>query len=366
MTDQSFAIDITALHDDLYRIMVKTLDGEWSVEAISPFERAELRDYLSVLRQRDEGQTPAEEEKIRQYGRKLFDFLIGHHPDILTAYRAELNRVGSYRLFIRLSSDKAGRFVALPWEYIHDPASGFLTLSRQTPVIRWNPDLDPRPPAPLIQPMKVLVVIPSPPNYPRLRVEAEWERLNVDTAHLRETGQLHLERLERPTWTALRRQLRTDDYHILHFVGYTHFDEPGRQGFFALEDEEYVSGSRPISASELGNEIGTQSTVRLIVVNTRVDSAPSDSKAPLAIGRQLLSCGLAGVLTSQFPLREEAESIFCNAFYPPLCEGHPVEAAVNVARRAIADQTSTVDWGMLALFLRAPYGHLFRPVQAKF
>src|SRR5574337_1247617 len=220
MTDQTFAIDITALQDDLYHIAAQTLNSEWTADAISPFDKAELRDTLALLSKGDSGQ--AADDNIARFGRKLFDFLIGHHPDISSAYRNALSQADKHRLFVQLSCDKAGRFAVIPWEFLNDPERGYLALSHQTPLVRWKADLAPRPPAPLVRPLKVLVIISSPPNYPPMQVESEFEHLNILTADLQASGQIHLERLEEPSWTALRRRMRAEDYQVLHFIGHSY------------------------------------------------------------------------------------------------------------------------------------------------
>jgi CHAT domain len=354
MTDKTFAIDLTALQDDLYRVTVTTLDGEWTADAISPFAKGELRDTLASFSSA-QAATDDYTEHITAFGQQLFDFLIGQHPDLLAAYRKALDQAGSHRLFVRLSCSKAGRFSAIPWEVLRDSENGYLALSRQTPLVRWLPELDPRPPAPLIYPLKMLVMIPSPPNYPPIDVETEWEQLNRVTADLQAAGLLLLERVEPATLPVLRRYLRSVDYQALYYLGHTSFDEPTRQGSFALEDEHSASGSRPISAAEMGNEIGAQSTIRLFIV----ESVSREAIAPLTTSQQLLQAGLAAVLTTSYPLSQQTSKLFRSVFYPPLCEGHPVEAALNVARRAIADQTAKAEWGKLALFLRVRDGRLF-------
>lgn len=365
MTDQTFSIDITALHDDLYRISVQTQDGEWSTEVVPLIEKAELRDCLTLLSRGNPGLNVSDQERIRVFGQHLFNFLIGGHSEILAAYRSTLDKIGNQRLFIRLSTEKAGRFAALPWEYLNDPESGFLALSRQTPLIRWKPDLNPRPPAPFIYPLKALVVMASPPNYPPVDTETAWSQINDATAELRESGYLQLEQAEHATWPALRRRLRTADYQILHYIGHTHFDEPTGQGFLALEDEGYASGSRPVSAAELGNEMGIQSTIRLIILDSHAEAMTGNNKAVLTIGRQLLQAGLAAALAVQYPMHEQTAAILRASFYQPICEGHSAEAALNVVRRGIAEQMPSLDWGKLALFPRAPYGRLFHPLPPK-
>jgi hypothetical protein len=356
MSDEHLMIAISAIQDDLYRISLQCSSAAYVIETVSPFQKEELYEQLSFLN-RDRSHLTS--EKVTAFGQKLFRFLIGGHADIASAYQRALERVGNQRVFLWLTSESGGRFAAVPWEYMHDGVTGFLALSRQTPIIRRKPELSLRPPAPMLSPLKVLVVMAAPPNYPAVQVEDEWECLHHATLHLQLSGQLRLERLPHATWPALRRRLRAEDYHVLHYVGYTRYDEPTQEGFLALEDERYASGSRPLSAAELGSEMGTQSTVRLVVVNARYHSS-TDSKTLLTAAGQLLQAGIPAVLTRPV-WNGETESYFDAEFYRPLSEAHPVEAALNVARRAIAGETHS--WGTTALHLRTANGELFRSVR---
>ena len=80
-----------------------------------------------------------------------------------------------------------------PWEYLYNaPLNRFLSLSEYTPLIRYL-DLPERiRPLTVAAPLEILVIISSPTDYPSLKVEHEWSRLNKALAGLTESGQVRL------------------------------------------------------------------------------------------------------------------------------------------------------------------------------
>src|SRR5690606_8569095 len=116
--------------------------------------------------------------------------LIRQHEDINSAYFASLDRAGSDGLRLRLSVDNAGALAGLPWELLSDPTRDFLALSRTTPVTRYTRQLSTRAPVPVILPLRVLVMISAPRDFPALNVEDEWNRLNDATVELQILGLL--------------------------------------------------------------------------------------------------------------------------------------------------------------------------------
>lgn len=73
----------------------------------------------------------------------------------------------------------------MPWEFMYDTSlSRFLTLSIETPLVRY---LDvPRDIQPLTisPPLQILVVISGPRDFPILNVQHEWENLHdEDSEH---------------------------------------------------------------------------------------------------------------------------------------------------------------------------------------
>src|SRR5204863_337947 len=75
----------------------------------------------------------------------------------------------------------------------------------------------------------------------------------------------------------LRQVLQDGSFHILHFVG--HSDFVGGEGVLLLEDDQ--GGRAYVSASQLVNLLGDQSTLRLVVLNSCED-ARTDADDPCA------------------------------------------------------------------------------------
>lgn len=351
MAGLNLAFEILALQNAQFRIVVRTPESEWAVETSAPFTDEELREFTHLHH------NPQNPERAAAFGQRLFDFLITSHPQTAQYFNDNCNQPGT-RIRLLLEADRAGSLDSLPWELLHTPSIGFLALSPKTPIVRANHDLSLRPPAPVLSPLKALAVIAAPPNYPYLNIDEEWAKLQQVTAPLQAAGLLNLERLKHPTWPALKRRLRAEDFQVLHFVGFSQVDVLTGQVFLALDDDSYASGSRAISGSELGQELGPESTIRLVYLNIR----EAASGASTRLASELLKSGLASVITSQSSLSAASEQRFIEQLYPPLCEAHPVDAVVNITRRALAEDSSSLDWAAPTLFLRAREGQLFRPI----
>jgi hypothetical protein len=73
-------------------------------------------------------------------------------------------------------------------------------------------------------PLRVLVMLSSPHDYPALDVEQECAILKRSVTGLEQRGVLSLERIEDATLVALQHKLRRGQYHIFHYVGHDGFD----------------------------------------------------------------------------------------------------------------------------------------------
>ena len=178
---------------------------------------------------------------------------------------AEADRQGA-GLRIRLRLTDAPELTDLPWEYLYDPARHrFFVLSIETPLVRYL-DLPERiRPLGVVPPIKVLVMISSPHDYPQLDVEGEWTRLHEALGYLEQRGLLVVERLEEATLVALQRRLRQGPYHVFHFIGHGRFDQQGQDGQLILEDGR--GRGRPINGRDLGMLLHDLRALRLAVFN---------------------------------------------------------------------------------------------------
>ncbi len=74
-----------------------------------------------------------------------------------------------------------------------------------------------------------------------------------------------LERLQTPTFDALRTRLLGEPVHVLHFVGHGLFDPDGRQGLLLFEDGRGQGHAVP--ASSLAMLLHNHSSLRLVYLN---------------------------------------------------------------------------------------------------
>ena len=355
----NFAVDVSSLPNGRYRLRVSSPVGEASADLDSPFTAQEIENYLNILVRVQRAPRAQELATARDLGQRLFDFVIRSNSDINAAYIASLERAGANGLRFRLTVENSGDLRQIPWEYLRDPNRDFLALSRFTPIVRYTPQLDVRPPATIRYPIRVLVMISAPADYPTLDVEGEWKRLNEATAELQTRGLMILERLDSATLIALQRRLRRTEYHVFHYIGHSDFDAATAQGLLAFESEADETKGQVISGEALGRELGEETTLRLIVLNSCHSARRPDADALRGISSSLVARGVPAVVAMQFAISDSAAKAFAEEFYRVLAEMLPIDTAVSEARRAIANRLQNSEWATPVLFMRSDTGILF-------
>lgn len=366
MSYLNFALELSALPaPGRYRISVNSPIGETSVDVDTPFTQEEVTRYLAILSRQSVGSTRAQEaQTAREFGDRLFSFLIRNNENINAAYFASLERAsnsGSDGLRIRLSVENAGALSRLPWEFLRDPSREFLALSRSTPVVRYSPQLTLRRPLNITIPLRVLVMISTPKGLPELDVEGEWSRLLEATASLRERGQIALERLDNATLIDLQRRLRGGEYHVFHYIGHSDFDAGNQQGVLVFEDEQDPDRPRIITGEALGRELGEENTIRLVVLNSCHSARRPEGDALAGIASGLVARGIPAVVAMQFAISDSASKVFAEEFYRSISESLPIDTALSEARRAIANRLNNIEWATPILYMRSEDGVLFLP-----
>jgi len=90
-------------------------------------------------------------------------------------------------LRLRLRFTRTPELADLPWEYLYNAARNrFFSLSVDTPIVRYLDLPQSLRPLAIKPPLRVLVMISSPSNYPQLDVEQEWKKLNAAFADLQQ------------------------------------------------------------------------------------------------------------------------------------------------------------------------------------
>ncbi|MFN2165618.1 MAG: CHAT domain-containing protein, partial [Anaerolineae bacterium] len=274
-------------------------------------------------------------DDIKAFGTRLFravfdDEIYSH----LRLSQDEAERQGADGLRIRLILTDVPELADLPWEYLYDPTRDqFLSLSTQTPIVRYL-DLSERvQPLAVKPPLRVLVMISSPSDQPKLDVDQEWQRLSQALAELQAAGRVELEMLADATLPALQTQLRKKEYHVFHYVGHGAFDERLQEGMLVLEDEEGLS--QPVRGEVLGALLNNEPTLKLALLNACEGAKGSRTDPFAGTAQSLVRKQIPAVIAMQTAISDEAAKTFAAEFYRSLADDYPVDKALTEARMAI-------------------------------
>jgi hypothetical protein len=365
MSYLNFAVEVTALPNGKYHISVQSPVGEASVDADSPFTPQEIENYLQILGRERRVSNEEALRTAREFGQRLFIFLIRSSNEISNAYFGSQREArSSDGLRIRLTVDKAGVLSQLPWEYLRDPTNDFLALSPQTPLVRYTQQLITRPPAVITMPLRVLVMISAPEDYPALDVEGEWQRLQEATASLQAQNLIQLERLDTATLIALQRRLRESEYHIFHYIGHSDYDPATQAGVLVFENERDNSKGQVISGADLSRNLAIEETLRLVVLNSCHSARRPDADVLSGIASSIVARQIPAVVAMQFVISDGAAKAFAEEFYRALAALLPLDAAVSEGRLAVSNRIQNNEWATPVLYLRLDDGVLFRSTQA--
>jgi WD40 repeat protein len=241
---------------------------------------------------------------------------------------------------------------------LYDPRHDhFLAQSRHSPLVRYLDLPDPPQPLTVKGPLRLLVMISSPSDYPELDVEQEWNLLTGALAEPQAEGRVVIERLA-ANMSSLRQRLRREQFHVFHFVGHGRYRHDWGSGVLVMEDRN--GRSHEVPGDELGGLLNEYDETRLAVLNACEGARSDDASDPFAgMAQGLIRQGLPAVVAMQFEITDDAAIIFAQELYGAIADGYPLEAALAEARGAIRDEGNTTEWGTPVLYSRAPDGHLF-------
>jgi hypothetical protein len=340
--------------------------GEAATDFSFPFSPLEMENFLlrltrslSDARRRVRRLESQERELVKGFGGQLFQAMFS--GAVLGALQSSLNDAfqKDVGLRIRLRLTETPELAGVPWEYLFNPvANRFLSLSPDTPLIRYMDLPMPVRPLTVTPPLRVLVMISSPADFPQLDVGAEWDRLNEALDALAKRGLVTISRLPSASLASLSRPLRLDKYHIFHFIGHGGFDEQSQNGALALEDAE--GRARLVSGEDFGVMLSDHHSLRLVILNA-CEGARATSSDPFAgVAQSLVQQGIPAVIAMQFEITDEAAVTFAEGLYAAIADGYPVDAALAESRRAIFASGNDVEWATPVLYTRSPNGQLFR------
>ena len=305
----------------------------------------------------------ARREDVEKLGQLLREALLpgqilGHMEHSLT--EAESAGHEGLRVRLRFGLDQPD-LLKLPWEYCHD-SKGFLALNNKTPFVRFletdQPDYRP---LAVPRPVRVLVALSSPTDYPKLKVDEEAGWIKSALQELEQKGLVTVKVVEHTTSLDLFRQIHLEfKPHIFHFIGHGDFDEDG-QGSLALEDGRSEAKAQLFSTKDM-LELLRNSSVKLAILSACLTAAFENDDALMGIAPRLVDGGLPAVIAMQFPVPDNAAIAFSQFLYASLAAGEPLDVAITNARKGVYfSGTDRVFWGIPVVFMRTPDGVIWQP-----
>jgi len=341
--------------------VIRSPAGEAEGEFVLPFSDLELENLLLKVGRTRRGVRrigSPEWQAATAFGGKLFEAVF--KGDVRGCFRSSQDKAAleDKGLRIKLRLLDAPELANLPWEYLHNrPLNRFLSLSTQTPIVRYIELPESIRPLDVKPPLRILVMVSSPSDYAELDVGQEKANLLSALGNLEQRGMVKLEWLEEATLLALQRCLRRERYHIFHFIGHGGFDERAQDGLLLMEDER--GRGRPVSGQHLGVMLHDHRTLRLAILNA-CEGARSSRTDPFAgAAMTLVQQGIPAVVAMQSEITDEAAIVFASEFYAAIADGYPVDASLAEARKAIFATGNDVEWGTPVLYMRSPDGHIF-------
>jgi hypothetical protein len=244
----------------------------------------------------------------------------------------------------------------IPWEFTVDPDRQDDYLALRVPVARSPRLMQSIPPLQVEPPLRVLGVLSRPDDLPAL--DAERERRDVSDALGRlSSDMVEMVWLDGDRWTDLADAVRSETWHVLHFVGHGGFDEDSESGFLELADDH--GNAIPVLATDLGRLISGNPQLRLVVLNA-CESAMSGSEGFFtSTAAKLMREGVPAVVAMQYEITDDAALAFSSSFYEGLARGVPVDRAVMLARESVKMTMRTLEWATPVLFLASDETRVF-------
>jgi YVTN family beta-propeller protein len=349
--------------DGTYRArVVRGPGGETSVIFALPLSDLEIENFLLKIgrprRSSVRGIASAEAAEIRQFGERLFQAVF--RDEVGVAFRRSLDQVEDQDagLRLRLHLSECPELGDLPWEYLYDPSTRrFLALSEWTPVVRYL-DLPERVrPLAVNPPLRVLVLVSAPTDYPTLDVAGEVAKLEDGLRALVLDRRVEIRRVPDGSLLALQKELRRGQYHVFHYIGHGGYDAHADDGVLIMEGPE--GRGQEIGGQELGSILHNHRTLRLAVLNSCEGARAGRHDPYSGTAQSLVQQGIPAVVAMQFEITDDAALVICGVLYEAIADGYPLDAAVAESRKAVRSQPNAVEWGTPVLYMRAPDGRIF-------
>jgi hypothetical protein len=334
---------------------------------IPPFTAKQIEQIPADFARIRSGTASKGDFTAEEIGEKLFSSLFTGEVGVAFAHSLapqQGDRNGGLR--IRLSFDlddaRVRSLAALPWELLRSATQrDFLSLVRQTPVVRYLPV--PRPDLlPFEGPLRILGVMSTPSDLPSLDLDKEWQGI---TAKLQDDSRFEVSLLEHASLMSLQDKLLAETWHVIHFMGHGGFQEATGLGYLAFES---ASGTaETVSGKTLGVFLKSFPDLRLVFLNackTGVIPRRAGQDPYTATAAALVLAGAPAVIAMQASISDDAAIQFSTRFYQSIANRDEVDvAAVNGRLAIVAGQI--YDWATPVLFTRVADGQILGPAVSR-
>ena len=361
MLYQDFDLLIDRNGDSLRAQVLNSPAGQASAEFRLPFSEDKLENYLlrlgrthAVATRRVESQ---EMNTAKAFGAALFDAVFT--GDVKACFRSSIDEVRRQNAGLRIRLRLGDPSVAdLPWEFLYNRSvNRFIALSVHTPLVRYM-DLPERiQPIAVKPPIRVLVMISSPTDFPPLDVEAEWAQLNESLADRIAAGQLAIERLRVRAWSRCSTDSGARATTSFTSSGTANSTRTLQEGVLILESEN--KRGHKVDSQFLGMLLHDHESLRVAILNACEGARTSRTDPFAGSAQSLVQQGIPAVIAMQFEIANDVAGRFAHEFYGALADGYPIDASLTEARKSIFAAGREVEWGTPVLYLRAPDGRIF-------
>ncbi|MFB3895384.1 MAG: tetratricopeptide repeat protein [bacterium] len=343
-----------------------------------------LEEYLTYPYGAYQDRAKRAEQVISELGTELFNTIFHNKNDqeqsAIRFYDRALENPTDCT--INIQADHTSGW-SLPWEFMQDPAYGYLSQKTQGFIrshLGINAHLNPiRSDTPKI---KILMVISRPSGEEDVPFQSVARPLmEIFRSH---QDRVQIDVLRPPTFEQLQKVLsdKPNYYHILHFDGHGIFPEPSGidyHAFFAKQGslgqllfENDKGEERFVSGEELGKLLSGKG-VPVVMLNACQSGMTHPDAVYPSVGGELLKTGALGVVAMAYSVYVHTAAQFMARVYESLINGQTLAHAVTIAREGLAvrdkrespiGKISLQDWVVPVLFQSGEV-QLFEPAKTK-
>ena len=355
----NFDLQVTRAGAGFRASVVASPAGEASTAFEAPFSPLELENLrLKITRNRRavRGQATPADDTARAFGERLFNAVFA--GDVQSRLRSSLDEAARQGAGLRLRVKDSPDLSDMPWEYLYSPElDRFLSLSSETPIVRYVATPYVVPALDLVPPLRLLIVVADPTDFERLNVDREIANLKEAVSDLERRGLLTTDRVENGSFSSLQRQLRRGEYHIVHFVGHGQYEAQTKDGTLVFEDQG--GRGRAISGREIGTLLHDHRSLRLVVLNACEGGRASGADPFAGVAQSLVRQRIPAVIAMQYEISDAAAVTFSREFYGALADGVSLDAALGESRKAMFAEGSGPEWGTPVLYTLSSDGRVF-------